>query len=873
MPIWITSIEFNEENLQFRFDTGKGLKKVILTQGTINKYGEIIGPKGNLIGDPIHEGIQKINYDGKNFKVTFKNPFGDDTSTLDLSKEEFIKLARESKNENMIKLVETLDGDKGPIVQDLLNNLKFDADLSFNRNDKLNVLYGGDYQNEGIIEIDYDELGRLKTSLSNGGNIVSTDSNRDVTRLYKQHFSKNGLSDQRFVTGNDADGFLKKQGWDDEKGIFLFDSNGEINAAQNGIIKIRELGEIRTSRSGLIGVDIVEDSLIAKIRRGGDFKQSLGSIEGLKDLEKKVLSGKINSEIKLQREIAEAIQDKLKTKEFGTELEKNLNNFLVSVKTNLEKSQDALINDFSSTLETDSSYDQEHIKEYLENTLRSLTTKSFNAALEDPELKTLIIGNKQERRNIINKIVKGVIKDPEFKPYINSIADFLEKNPKEITSQIDGYIDEFLSESNSDNINAEANFRDEIKTKIKESFGIEDPDILDQIDSLYHAAETRVREEKEIFLSRLSTNYENKIVINSNTREVDVIGNKFIAFDAKTDLTRFTATSTRTNKDPKGEVIQLYSNGNFIARFDGKDSTIYRHINSQADLNNINIIENTLETGGRIASLQTTGKNYGPKWSITYPESLRRTKTGPITVVGVPTLGFYHAVDMELISPDLSEKFGLDIAVEGSKIIINNYAAYGTGDPNYQRALKIGAALGEQEARNIPILGRLDASRFGLGIFKRYGGREGIRTAHSEFLAGQDPQRTANQLASEIRGGFKDQLLGAKNKQGIRIGGLYRAFGSQSNYETFARNTLDKYESIFPQSALDSLYTSINKNEFEKIPKFFEANPHAIYEITPTSIKTNQGAVLNNVDERVMRAFFRDFANEVKPRIEPYTPQ
>lgn len=865
----ITDIEFTESDVQLKFDTGIAKKKIILKKGTINKFGEIVDPNGIIIGDPLQSGIKSIGFDGSTgkFNVKFENAGGEE-ATLSIGKEEIFKLIETAKPDNADKLKKTIEdiysgkGDAGQKA--VLDNLKFDTKLSANRNNKLNVLYGGDYKNEGVVEIDYDNIGRLNAKLSNGGNIVSTDAAGDARQLYKQFYSKNGIVDSKFNAGTSS-----------EAAEFKFDYNGDITAAKNGIIDIANIGEIHTSRRDFVGTDIINrDTIIAEIKTqlktGGDLSESLkqrfGSLEEIKNLQNLIETGEIKD---LPPAIAEVINNRLNSEGTSTALGKELNNLFGKVTRSLENNVDSLVNSIYSPDPFDPAYERNIAAESVRELLSSQTKGLVSDITGNQEyLNALASGDKEGIKKLLFETLNKRLGSDEFRPHVQALAEFMGKDDIQITREgIGSKVDKFFDSEDS-----KLSFRDKVKAGLPSAF--RDDKIVDAIESLYASAATKLESEKDNFFESITDSYESGIVVDAEGGIVHAYGDKYIAFDSRSDLKGFTATSTRDGEDHPHSLITLKSNGNVIAQFDGDKSNYFRVV-PNADYNSIDIIANTrasLESTNNVGRLTAPNQFNGNKWQITYPNVVTTRKNGNIVALGVPELGYYHAIDMKLISTDPETGAPLK---EGSKILITNYGATGYNDPNLGRAQQLGVQKGVQEGlRRAGEYAWIDW----FGIIENYardkGASEGYRIATQQFLQGQDPKKAAEGIAANIIGGYTskmDSIYASWGKADTEFG---RAKG-KVEYEHFVDTTLSQYGSLLPQTAKDGLASSVQRSGYQNIANFVGSAPYsATIEVTPTAIRKSTGEILtvgNDVSPEVMRTFFREFSKQVKPTTIDYS--
>jgi len=875
-PVWTTSIEFMDDKLQLGFDTGKGIKKVILHQGSIDKDGYLIGPRGNIIGTPLYGGVQSIEVKDNTIGISYKNINGEDQK-LSFTFDELNQLASKSENDGLSSLLKILDENepsKGQAARtaiiDVLNKFDFKSDLSSTKSEKLNVMYGGRVGKEETIEISYDRAGTIKTQITEGGTLVSTNSKGDVTKIYKQFFSKDGASGSGEVT-NAAD--LKRWGTSDEEGTLLFDTKGKVIAGRNIELKEINTGITSTSRTHFVGIDIEEDPIFSGIKSGDpgaiaealvDFKKLQKAFETGTYVTTDANGNRIELKIDTQFEsiLADAINKRLESGEFEKSTKAIFDDLLNKFNSNLEHSQDVIVESILFPSDDDPTLEQNLRKERIKDSLKFHTNEAIKVLAEKENVKKLILGTEQEKKVVIRDVLKGRLSESGL---IEPIARILDKNPKILAADLNKQIDSIFDES-TPKLNFRASLEAVLREKEKE-LG-EGTVLADPILAMLDETERILKKEEKEFKASFFPSYDNKIVINTQTREVHLIGNKYIAFDAKAPLTKVSGTSTWTSKDPAGDFLNLYSNGKLVAQFEGERTNGLRaQPNEQyVAIDQIINTERTKIDFQKFSILETSGA-YGQNWAIKNPHTIGTRRKGSVIITGVPTLGRYLAADFKLQSPDLNNP-NVDIAASsGTKITIANYAAYGEGDPNFQTALDIAAQRRDEATSGIGF-GLLNF--FTLGYAGRYADNKAYTTAYNEFFSSQDPGKVARGIADGIQTEF-----------GNTLSKVYRSWGGNNEaagkvrYESFAREKLNAFGGsglgIFPTAAADQLFTSLpeGRQEVKRFTDFIARNPTHTLTFTNKGLTTADGTKFEG-DPRVIRTLLRSIGENIRTRHKEY---
>jgi len=648
MPIWLKEISFEDDKFNLKFDTGRVIKNVKLSGGTIGENGQIIGPNGKIIGTYMNENLKSIVFDSqkKEFTVTFDFKGEDKTLILGL---------------------EDVNPEKRELINNILNdpNLKKYADKILSNvnglgidyryggtglpvQDMLNVLYG-EGNVEETIEISFDEYGDPKVDLSHGGTLVTTDPKGVVKNYYNQWYSENGVA-----TGLDSNGV--------EPGIFLFEANGEIRAAQNGVVSVMGMGSAYVSRKELVGVDIVKNSFVEALARGDSgavleavYKKGADiiDIDALKD--QFLTNGKLDLE-GIQTQLIELLREELDNPNLKTEMKNKIQDGLDAVIANYEKSSENLLDYFVGENIEDS-----RIREGISETKERAANKLLTALLSDPQkTKNLLeFKDKDETNEFIRTLLRRAISDEALgsdlissvNNQLNKDAEFGKKFREEIkkifgvgadeninTAKYQSYINKIIEETDFyEDIHSEQNLRTTLISRFDENdVSTEDQEnLVSIVTALVEDAKSKVISERERIqrdlLSDMSDGketayggkdkYSNKVVIDTYFREVYAFGNRAIAFDAKTPLNQFTATSTRTGSDNPLDTIQLWSGGNPIAVFDGAQTSTSRIVRNYPYAS-INKIVNTQDSANHYLKLEKRGWN---GYSLHDPQQLVRS--------------------------------------------------------------------------------------------------------------------------------------------------------------------------------------------------------------------------------------------------------
>ncbi len=402
-PFWMREINFNGENFDCKFNTGTKIKNIKFSGGTIGKSGELIRPDGKRVGAQMNEGIQSIKYDNANKQFIVKYNFmNGEAKTLTIGESD---LTSEVRNQLMGTIND--NGEVGKIIRDVLGKVD-NLGIDFRQADKggvptqnmLNVLYEGESKpNNGpeTIEINYDENNNPKVDVKNSGTLVTTNAHGEIERIYEQ--------------------WAYNEGSENEAGAFVFDSTGEIKAAQNGMIHVRDVGTAYTSRVELIGVNIARNSLVDAIARndqkavleavfakGEKIVDDLGaslSIREVLDAGYEVGSPEKNL-AKVQQELLGILKQELENPELAIEYKTQIQSAIQKITSNLEQSGKNLL-EYSFTRGKEQSQLTESERKIIQETTKSAANEIKSAItdlLSDPEqLKNLVKYNQKTITN------------------------------------------------------------------------------------------------------------------------------------------------------------------------------------------------------------------------------------------------------------------------------------------------------------------------------------------------------------------------------------------------------------------------------------------------------------------------------------------
>ena len=665
---WLEKIDFKEGEFSLGFDTGYGKKERSFSQGTIGKMGELIGPDGKEIGARMNEGLTGIEFKDNKFVCTYKVGEKEKTVSIgpsDLGEQLFTNLKDLIKKgatnfgagQDVISNIDDIT--KGKIEEALKEVGQIGVDFrsadassqsAFPTNNRLNVLWG---EGNNQMKIGYDEKGNPELKAYDGAMAVTTTLQGNVNLAAKPWSLKDD-------TNNNAP----------EAGVFKFNKYGELIAAQNTIFSLynkdgSEFGTTYLSRSELIGVNILENSFANALIRG-DIKAVAEAVLKDTDIVKKTLLSTENLDVKT--ELLNYIRGQLKSPETSVELKNKLNDVLASVEKNYEIGAGnlmryALVGNEKLTAPNQATVDSASAAGV------ALIREGVSQFLSDSaNVESLLKGEKGGLNKFLNAYLGDRLSDPSISGILSNdltdaVKDIASKIPASasLLAKVTGDIDfekliedsrkksENPSQSLGENINQELKKIQEAGLKINDQTTIKVPltdndrnAIVTAITSLVSEAEAKVTQERDAFRERmkkdmeLSSPYKNQITIDEQLKEVRVESDKIVIYDAKTQLSSFTAKSTKNEKSDVGSVINLYSNGRPVMTFDG-DKTYSPGLVQQENYNPIGLMIN--EKTGESWTLMNFGegyKIYDPKEAV---EKFAGWGTATVTKNGIPILG------------------------------------------------------------------------------------------------------------------------------------------------------------------------------------------------------------------------------------------
>lgn len=664
IPKYTTDIEYKNGEFSLKFKTAGAIKNILFKKGSIGANGEIIAPNGEKVGTNFAKGIQSIQYTDGKFILKFNLNGKERTLTLtqsDFTPEVFNNLKKILGDNNNV-LSKAMEGQglgaNDKILQEVMSSLNgIGSDASKLSDNELNVLYGSN-NNVETIEIDFDDKGKVLCSVSEGGTIVNIDSTGVPNRIYRQFNSAGGLG----------------QGNANQKAEFVFDLSGEIKAAKNARITVSGFGDAYTTGNELVGVNIVRNTFVEAIKRG-DRKAVIEAVLKDSNILKEVLQsqGSIDPKIKL----IEMLKKELQSGEFKTAYKTELETALNTVLSNVEKSGNNLANYLLFGDKKELSPRENIIREQFLAQLSGTSNRALDDLLNNPDnLKLLLQGDKEKKNqfiqgflqqrvddsfvtthlttSLVTKIselagvssdqIKEQLKDKikeidvnsaiedafKEKSSSNSKEEFKENLNKFLTDKINSFIDiaveagnkkiEELNKKNKEKDGEKALILQPLdKEKIKSLLGNTVTATVDSIMVIGEEAEEKLSKEQADFIKNLKeglvktaeTEYKSSLVIDTRMREVYASGSSYIAFDAQSPLTKFSASSN-------GAPIDLFSNGQLIARFDGANTYTSRIVGNNNYVP-IESIENRLSPGRQL-KLGVTSNGF----SLYYPDQTVR---------------------------------------------------------------------------------------------------------------------------------------------------------------------------------------------------------------------------------------------------------
>jgi hypothetical protein len=652
---WLEKIDFKDGEFSLGFDTGHGKKDRSFSQGTIGKMGELIGSDGKEIGARMNEGLTGMEFKDNKFVCTYK--IGEKEKTIsigpsDLGEELFTNLKDSIKKgatnfgagQDVISKIDDIT--KGKIEEALKEVGQIGVDFrsadassqsAFPTNNRLNVLWGeGDNQ----MKIGYDEKGNPELKAYNGAMAVTTTLQGNVNLAVKPWSLKDD-------TNNNAP----------EAGVFKFNKYGELTAAQNTIFSLynkdgSEFGTTYLSRAELIGVNILENSFANALIRG-DMKAVAEAVLKDTDIVKKTLSSTENLDVKA--ELLNYIRGQLKSPETSVELKNKLNDVLASVEKNYEIGAGNLMRYAIAGNEKLTAPDQATVDSASREGVDLIRGGVSQFLSDTANVESLLKGEKGGLNKFLNAYLGDKLSDSSISGILSNditdaVRDIASKVPASasLLAKVNGDIDfeKLIEESKTKSENPSQSLGENINQKLKESAPqLSETNrnaIVNAVTSLVSEAEAKVTQERDAFRERMKKDmeinspYKNQITIDEQLKEVRVESDKIVIYDAKTQLSSFTAKSTKTEKSDVGSVINLYSNGRPVMTFDG-DKTYSPGLVQQENYNPIGLMIN--EKTGESWTLMDFGegyKIYDPKEAV---EKFAGWGTATVTKNGIPILG------------------------------------------------------------------------------------------------------------------------------------------------------------------------------------------------------------------------------------------
>jgi len=494
----------------------------------------------------------------------------------------------------------------------------------------ISVLYGGSYDNEGVVEINYDEKGRPVIKTTGGADLVSIDSRGMIERYYKQWYSKDSL------TNSDADSseFVKKynrgKGKDsqisDEAAVFSFGSNGEIESAQNAQVSVPGFATAYTARNEMTGVHIVRNTFADAIIRG-DNKRIVEAVlaKGSGILEEFGISSfSIKDGLRVAREtnirdveqkLMKILQDELNNPDLAIEVKAQINEAINTISYHLESKTSNVIDSFMiSDGQGQLSESQRNFRNSLMDGMEREIEGAVSHLLQDPDaLKELAkyayggaeFGNPDKANEVIQSLLKEKLNRETMDKFVDGINfgtgfdNYLKNKLKdqfptsaEITGFIDGLkISEVIGQglkSDSSSASIQDMIFENVPSIKKEDAGF----LAGFINIMQKKIDVEGRKAlDEIKADLKPAEYKNNIIMDTYLNEIYVEGDEEMVVNVDNPLEKFSAKSLSAEGS-----IALFSRGQRVASFSGENINVpTRGFRSGTSINRI-INENSGNT-------------------------------------------------------------------------------------------------------------------------------------------------------------------------------------------------------------------------------------------------------------------------------------
>ncbi|MBT4165499.1 hypothetical protein HOE04_00485 [archaeon] len=438
MPRWTDSVSYYEGEREvtiggkkeivndaffIRIDTGSALKTLIAEKGSFGNIAEAIAPDGRTIGLDLGRDIQSITLEAgvspADAKVSIK------WKDLDGKLHEE-KLGKAQIGEESFAFLEGLSGNAKDVIQEMMSDLdgigpKMGEDLNealgTNTGNRISFSYGGDYDSEETIIMDFDEQGDMIIKGSEGATIISTDSAGNVNAEFNP--LKEGQT-----------------GHSEGPGQFIFDKYGDVKKYSNAEISIYEANQhtasLRTKGNELEDVTIIRNTFVDAVMRG-DYNRLVREVGyDVEDLIDESMSNYLPSEIKAR--IAEKIKKYLDDPNLGPEMKKALIKSYDSVLSTLQEQSSSIANDF---LTRYSNTNQEVIEDLKRHFVNQMTDKAqsigrevIGEILQDPQqVRDILEGDSSILTRIQKDInagdyVEGVVGSDIYQEIKNTLEEF-----------------------------------------------------------------------------------------------------------------------------------------------------------------------------------------------------------------------------------------------------------------------------------------------------------------------------------------------------------------------------------------------------------------------------------------------------------------